>query len=113
MLRACGLRASARLALLQHDDPSHMLLFEAPRGGARGKALAPPSPSSSSEGAFASMADGHAEVIATSLGLTNTLLASALDEQQVHFVSDCGLYMQVGGFGVRAERAGGGLWSAG
>jgi hypothetical protein len=94
MLRACGLRASARLALLQHNDPSRMLMFEAPRAAAR--AAASPSPSSSSEFALASEADAHGEVIVTSLGLNNTLLASALAEKEAHFVSDCGVYMQVG-----------------
>lgn len=109
MLRACGLRASVRIGLLQHNDPNRMLLFEAPRAAARAAA----SPAASSDGVLASDADVHGEVIATSMSLTNTLLASALAEKQARFVSDCGLYMQVRRRGGQLRGGGTRTWGAG
>lgn len=84
MHRACGMRCSVRLALVQQDD-GKALLFEAPR------AAGGPSPLA----ALVSPADVSADVVASSLGLNNTLLASAVGQRQARFVADIGTYMQV------------------
>jgi len=91
MLKACSMRMSARLALLQHDSTGKAMLFEC----AAPRANAPLSTGSqSSRNQLVSAADTTADVVATGLNLSNTLLASAISQKQARFISDCGQYMQ-------------------
>jgi hypothetical protein len=85
MLKTCSMRTSARLGLLQRHKSGKALVFEAPRAsGAQG----------SPRHMLVSASDATADVAVSSMGLTNTLLSSALQQQQARFICDCGTYMQ-------------------
>jgi hypothetical protein len=91
MLRSCSMRMTARLALLQPDSASgsKALLFEAPRAPG-----APPA--GSPRHRLVAPTDATADVVASHMSLSNTLLASAVQQMQARFISDVGVYMQVG-----------------
>jgi hypothetical protein len=99
MLKSCSMRMTARLALLQPDASGKALLFEAPRAGSAGGAPAPGSP----RHRLVAPTDATADVVASHLSLSNTLLASAVQQMQARFISDVGVYMQVG---ARSEGGG-------
>jgi len=86
MLKACSMRASVRLALVQHEEAGKALLFEAPRS-LNGQGGSP-------RHRLVCDADLSADVVASSIGLSNTLLTSAINQQQARFICDCGTYMQ-------------------
>jgi hypothetical protein len=95
MRKACGLRATCRLALLDPSDPARALLFEALRA-------AGPEPAGGAAHALTLPGDAEAEVVASDMGLANTLLSSALQGQAARFIMEAGVYMQVGAaFGGR------------
>lgn len=100
MLRASSLRMSARLALLQDGGTGgRALLFEAPPppgGGSGSSASGGGSGPEAARAPLVAPGDLAGQVAATSLPLANTLLARAVAQQQARFISDCGLYMQVG-----------------
>ncbi|KAI8462305.1 MAG: kinase-like domain-containing protein [Monoraphidium minutum] len=96
MLKTCSMRMSVRLALLQNDKSGKALLFEVARpkstggGSGSGGSGAPGSPRSR----FVAPDDAAGDVVASYMALPNTLLASAVSQQQARFISDCGQYMQ-------------------
>ncbi|KAI8470351.1 MAG: hypothetical protein J3K34DRAFT_521472 [Monoraphidium minutum] len=92
LLKACGLRMSARLALLQPGCPDALLL-ELPRGGGGGAGSSGGGGEQLS-GPVVAAGDAAGGVVASQMDLSNTLLASALARQQARFVKDCGHYMQ-------------------
>lgn len=89
MLKSCSMRMSARLALLQPNS-GRALLFEAGRGRGASACAAGPAPGAP----LAAPADAAGDVVASYMALSNTLLASAVSQQQARFISDCGQYMQ-------------------
>jgi hypothetical protein len=91
MLRACSMRVSARLALLEPAPSSSALLFEAP---GRGREKAGGSVCAPAGGSLVLPGDATVPVAATRLPLASTLLASAVRQQEARFITDCGTYLQ-------------------
>jgi hypothetical protein len=90
MFKTCSMRTSARLGLLQQHASGRVLVFEAPRASGGQQCCVQGSP----RHMLVSASDATADVVASSIGLSNTLLSSALHQQQARFVLDCGTYMQ-------------------
>lgn len=84
MLKACNMRATARLAMLISESDDKALLFEAPRSGM----AAPAGPLSDNR--LALPTDASADVIASRMQLASTLLSSALSAQQARFIGALG-----------------------
>lgn len=100
LFRTCSMRAGARLALLQAEPhAAEALLFETPcgsRAAAAQSAGAHAAYARSFTGPLTTSEGVDEDVVASFMGLQNTLLASAVAQGAARFVSDCRQYMQVG-----------------